>query len=111
MALRTGVLVACAAASAGLALAYDNGVAKTPPMGWNCASSRPCQLPWLPLTDPLLPRCRRSVEPLPRLGIRGGARDNRGRLRRARPQGRWLRVHQHRALSPPPTDPCLGWWR
>ena len=52
MALRTGVLVACAAASAGLALAYDNGVAKTPPMGWNCASSRPCQLPWLPLTDP-----------------------------------------------------------
>ena len=48
MALRTGVLVACAAASAGLALAYDNGVAKTPPMGWNCASSRPCQLPWLP---------------------------------------------------------------
>ena len=35
MALRTGVLVACAAASAGLALAYDNGVAKTPPMGWN----------------------------------------------------------------------------
>ena len=113
MAPRTGVLVACAAASAGLALAYDNGVAKTPPMGWNCASSRPCQLPWLPLTDPAC--CPAVVaawnhfhgsvsaevlattaDAFVALGLKDAGYEF---------------INTVRSPPPPPTDPCLGWWR